>query len=213
MSIRLCVSAVQQLSAYFVFLVFCVYVCRYDRILVDAPCSSDRHVIQDSGEMLSWSPARTKQFALRQTKILMSALKSLKAGGICVYSTCSLSPLENDAVVEKILKKFSAPAADTKTKSKSKFCSSASPSSNLLISVVDPANAASSSLCSPICERTKYGVIILPDNAFQPGWGPLYIAILQRPQQKQNHDDDSDQEEDEDEDEEDEGDDNEEERQ
>lgn len=76
----------------------------YDRILLDAPCSSDRHLLQ-KGDLRSWSSATPKQCAERQVALLVNALQCLKPGGIVVYSTCALSTLENDGVIEKTRKK------------------------------------------------------------------------------------------------------------
>jgi 16S rRNA C967 or C1407 C5-methylase (RsmB/RsmF family) len=75
----------------------------YDAVLVDAPCSSDRHIIHDNS-VSSWSVAYTKTQAKRQYGLLLAAIKSLKVGGRCVYSTCSLSPFENDGVVQQVIK-------------------------------------------------------------------------------------------------------------
>ncbi len=38
----------------------------YDRVLVDAPCSSERHVMHSGEEMLMWNPKRTRTMAARQ---------------------------------------------------------------------------------------------------------------------------------------------------
>ena len=77
----------------------------YDRVLLDAPCSSERHVLSSPHYLAQWTPARTKQLAIRQFAMLAAALDAAKAGGRIVYSTCSISPLENDGVVEKLFKK------------------------------------------------------------------------------------------------------------
>lgn len=77
----------------------------YDRVLLDAPCSSERHVLSSPYYLAQWTPARTKQLAIRQFAMLAAALDAAKAGGRIVYSTCSISPLENDGVVEKLFKK------------------------------------------------------------------------------------------------------------
>jgi len=77
----------------------------YDRILLDAPCSSERHVLSSPHYLSQWTPARTKQLAIRQFAMLAAALDAVKPGGRIVYSTCSISPLENDGIVEKLFKK------------------------------------------------------------------------------------------------------------
>ncbi|HHX15158.1 MAG TPA: RsmB/NOP family class I SAM-dependent RNA methyltransferase [Fibrobacter sp.] len=77
----------------------------YDRILLDAPCSSERHVVQSPKHLAQWSEKRTKRLSIEQGSLLASAVDALSVGGVVVYSTCALSPLENDAVVQKIMKK------------------------------------------------------------------------------------------------------------
>ncbi|MBC7420153.1 MAG: RsmB/NOP family class I SAM-dependent RNA methyltransferase [Bdellovibrio sp.] len=77
----------------------------YDRILADVPCSGERHLLENSKEFALWSEKRTKNLAVRQYSLLSSAWLALKPGGRIVYSTCSISPEENDAVVAKLIKK------------------------------------------------------------------------------------------------------------
>jgi len=76
---------------------------RYDKVLVDAPCSSERHLLEDEDQLLEWTPSRTKSNASRQAKLLKAALSAVKPGGRVVYITCSISEIENDGVVEKVL--------------------------------------------------------------------------------------------------------------
>lgn len=78
---------------------------QFDRILLDAPCSSERHVVQSPKHLEQWSLSRTKRLSVEQGSLLASAVDALAPGGLLVYSTCALSPFENDAVVQKILKK------------------------------------------------------------------------------------------------------------
>lgn len=75
----------------------------YDRVLVDAPCSAERHHLLDGGK-LGWTHGSSKRLAIRQHALLCSALDATCAGGRVVYSTCSISPLENDGVVAKLMK-------------------------------------------------------------------------------------------------------------
>ena len=77
----------------------------YDRILLDAPCSSDRHVLNSPSHLEVWSVKRVKRLAVEQGGLLASAIDALKPGGTLVYGTCALSPMENDDVVKRILKK------------------------------------------------------------------------------------------------------------
>jgi 16S rRNA C967 or C1407 C5-methylase (RsmB/RsmF family) len=74
----------------------------YDKILVDVPCSSERHVLMDKKELDTWNIKRPKRLAIEQFAILCSALAAAKPGGLIVYSTCALSNLENDDNIEKL---------------------------------------------------------------------------------------------------------------
>jgi len=77
----------------------------YDRVLADVPCSSEAHVLEDPKYLNQWSPARTKHLSIQAGSIGLSGFDALKPGGRMVYSTCSLSPLENQEVAKKILHK------------------------------------------------------------------------------------------------------------
>jgi len=79
----------------------------FDRILLDAPCSSERHLLHEDPEMKEWKESRTKQLMMRQYSLICSAALALKPGGTLIYSTCSISPFENDGVIERLLKKKS----------------------------------------------------------------------------------------------------------
>lgn len=77
----------------------------YDALLLDAPCSSERHVLGDGAELGKWSVARVRRLAIDQYAMLASAVTSLKPGGRVVYCTCSLTPAENDDVVRRLVVK------------------------------------------------------------------------------------------------------------
>lgn len=74
----------------------------YDRVLVDAPCSGERHLLHSPKELERWSVKGSKRLAIRQHALLCSALDSVRPGGRVVYSTCSISPIENDDVVARL---------------------------------------------------------------------------------------------------------------
>lgn len=77
----------------------------FDRILVDAPCSSEEHVLRSPKHLLAWSEARIRQLRQRQVALISGLLLALKPGGRLVYSTCAVTPEENEWVVGRVLKK------------------------------------------------------------------------------------------------------------
>lgn len=83
----------------------------FDHVLLDAPCSNDRHVFRDASELVSWGRGRMKVNAARQAALLSAALVAVRPGGTVVYSTCALSRTENDDVVERVLARTPGTAA------------------------------------------------------------------------------------------------------
>jgi 16S rRNA C967 or C1407 C5-methylase (RsmB/RsmF family) len=77
----------------------------FDRVLADVPCSGERHLLENAKEFQLWTVKRTKNLAIRQYSLLSAAWLAVKTGGRVVYSTCSISPEENDGVVGKLVKK------------------------------------------------------------------------------------------------------------
>ncbi len=77
----------------------------FDRILLDAPCSGERHFLSDKKYLKEWSTKRPKGLEQRQYALLSAAFLALKPESYMVYSTCSLNPNENDGVVGRLLKK------------------------------------------------------------------------------------------------------------
>lgn len=72
---------------------------KFDRILADVPCSGDGTCRKNSNVWKDWSPGNALGLYPTQVRILVRALQMLKVGGRVVYSTCSLHPVENEAVV------------------------------------------------------------------------------------------------------------------
>lgn len=76
----------------------------FDRVLLDAPCSGEgRFNVHDPETFVHWSAAKIRQMSRKQKRLLSSAARALKPGGVLVYSTCALAPEENELVVEEAL--------------------------------------------------------------------------------------------------------------
>jgi 16S rRNA (cytosine967-C5)-methyltransferase len=76
---------------------------KFDRILVDAPCSNTGVLRRRVDLRWRISPAEIARLQRTQLDLLKLAVTKLKPGGILVYSTCSLEPEENSEVVKEFL--------------------------------------------------------------------------------------------------------------
>lgn len=72
---------------------------KFDRILADVPCTGDGTARKNMNVWKIWNPANSLGLYITQVRILLRALQMLKVGGRVVYSTCSMNPVENEAVV------------------------------------------------------------------------------------------------------------------
>jgi 16S rRNA (cytosine967-C5)-methyltransferase len=75
----------------------------FDRILVDAPCSSTGVIRRHPDIKLLRRSSDIPGFTARQARILRAAAGMLAPGGRLIYCTCSLLPAENEDVVERLL--------------------------------------------------------------------------------------------------------------
>ena len=78
------------------------FLSKFDRILADVPCSGTGTLARNPEIKWRLKPEDLSDLQSRQIAILQSALAQLAVGGRLVYSTCSLEPEENEAVVEAI---------------------------------------------------------------------------------------------------------------
>lgn len=135
----------------------------FDRILLDAPCSSERHVFLDPKYLNVWSKSRIKSVVNMQWSLLSCAYRLLKPNGILLYSTCALSPSENDEMIEKLCKKYNKDG-------------------NAFVFLKDCVHVdeieSFTKITLPGVEKTKFGYQILPD--VQNGAGPIFFSIIQK---------------------------------
>ncbi len=83
------------------------FVQEFDRILLDAPCSSEGFGRKDSKFFSTmWSEKKIFEAAKLQKKLILASFDMLREGGEMVYSTCTSSSEENEAVVQFLLDKF-----------------------------------------------------------------------------------------------------------
>lgn len=153
----------------------------YDRVLLDAPCSSERHIIHAhvkasaggriADEMARWRRGTSKSLAKVQVDLLMTALRAVKVGGRVMYSTCSIDTGENDGVIDKMLsvverdkKKFGLPW-DVRIEL-----------GRLRQKQQDTTDGDAA--MERLTEETKFGRIAVPDHKEEGQWGPLYFCVL-----------------------------------
>lgn len=76
---------------------------KFDCIIADVPCSGDGTIRKDSHILPNWVPSIGNSLHALQLSILKRAIQLLKVGGVVAYSTCSLNPVEDEAVVASAL--------------------------------------------------------------------------------------------------------------
>ncbi|MCR4742545.1 MAG: RsmB/NOP family class I SAM-dependent RNA methyltransferase [Treponema sp.] len=135
----------------------------FDCILLDAPCSSERHVYLDEKYLSQWSPSRIKSLAMEEWALLSSAYRLLAPGGYLLYSTCALASAENDGVIERLVKKFLKNGNEFLFK-EPKFS---------FEEIKDFTKIEELKI-----EKTQFGYQILPD--INNGAGPIYFSLIRK---------------------------------
>ncbi len=82
----------------------------FDRILIDAPCSAEGTIRKSKAVLFHWGLRNIENMAKIQKGLIVSGFRALRPGGVLVYSTCTIAPEENEAVIDYLLGKF--PEAD-----------------------------------------------------------------------------------------------------
>ncbi|XP_041982027.1 5-methylcytosine rRNA methyltransferase NSUN4 [Aricia agestis] len=137
----------------------------FDAVLVDAPCTTDRHsVLEDENNIFRADRVRERlRIPELQAQLIASALQLVRVGGALVYSTCALSPAQNDGALHAAL--------------------AAAFRDHGVVATVKDLSAPFSSLSSALvlgsgAAKPKYGQLVIPDIA--ANYGPTYIARIVR---------------------------------
>ncbi|XP_025019680.1 tRNA (cytosine(34)-C(5))-methyltransferase, mitochondrial isoform X2 [Python bivittatus] len=130
---------------------------RFDKILVDAPCSNDRSWLFSSDtQQATLRLAQRKLLSAVQIQLLRSAIKALRPGGCLVYSTCTLSKAENNDVINHILDS----------------CSNVLPVDlHTLVTSVSKEFTFAANV-------QQHELLVLPERG--KAWGPMYISKLKK---------------------------------
>ena len=76
---------------------------KFDKILVDAPCSGTGTIKKSLKTISIWNPGMVRRLAHIQKRLITTAFGNLKVGGTLVYSTCSVEPEENEGIIDYLL--------------------------------------------------------------------------------------------------------------
>ena len=135
----------------------------FDAIIADVPCSGDGTIRKDKFILPMWTPATGNALHGLQLKILIRALELVRVGGFVCYSTCSLNPVEDEAVVSAALRKINEKKA-----------------------VVSDASTESDDGDSPAVELVEWPSSLLPTFKRQSGVSDWKIATYEQGQTDDN---------------------------
>lgn len=76
---------------------------RFDRVLLDAPCSNVGMIRKNYKYLKLWRQKDVESLSRLQKELILAGYRALKPGGVLVYSTCTLDPEENEEVIDYLL--------------------------------------------------------------------------------------------------------------
>lgn len=84
----------------------------FDAVVVDAPCSGEGMFRKEPETISEWSMENVMMCQTRQREIVRSAWKTLKEGGLMVYSTCTYNAMEDEDNVEWVVRELGGMVED-----------------------------------------------------------------------------------------------------
>ena len=75
----------------------------FDKIFIDAPCSGQGMFRKDDFAIEDWSQDKVDECVAIQRQLIRDAYQMLRAGGMIIYSTCTFTRQENEAIIEGFL--------------------------------------------------------------------------------------------------------------
>ena len=77
----------------------------FDAVVADVPCTGTGTTRKNRDVWWDWTPKESRRMFKMQVEITMRGASLLVPGGHLVYSTCSIDPVENEAVVAEVLRR------------------------------------------------------------------------------------------------------------
>ncbi|OWF45893.1 5-methylcytosine rRNA methyltransferase NSUN4-like [Mizuhopecten yessoensis] len=139
---------------------------QFNKVLVDVPCNTDRHVLleEDNNLFKSGRTGERLQLPVVQRDLLVAGILSCIQGGSVVYSTCTLSAAQNDGIIQSALEYIWQ-------------------ETDVNVAVIDLNHMAKAfSKTFRFWRNSRYGQLVLP--TLSCNFGPMYIAklkVLERP--------------------------------
>lgn len=84
----------------------------FDVVLIDAPCSGEGMFRKNEEARSEWSPSAVELCAARQRRILSDIWRSVKPGGVVIYSTCTFNRAENEDNIKWLSEEFACEGID-----------------------------------------------------------------------------------------------------
>lgn len=85
---------------------------RFDSVLVDAPCSNVGMIRKNFKYLKFWREREIDYLSKIQKTLILAGYRALRSGGVLIYSTCTLDPIENEEVVDHLLTNTDAEIED-----------------------------------------------------------------------------------------------------